>query len=306
MSRNARTALVDLLSTEIGPAVDTADPHMDDGWLTAHVALRAVEWVLDAAGFGPNQPAASQVWGRLGMHETVDAVAAAHRRYELASDNDDGLEWPMPVDSYVGVIETVLATDLAALPVGPELSAPGRFAAPNEPDLVRSIEATTEFNGRFELYSWLIQRRVGGALCRHDLPSEIDRFIAHWSFRRSHPNPWVEWDRDAAFSLMVGIQRTSLVWSGRPRWDPGVETARDRALQFLFCFAEDTRFFTNCDAHVLDSWTQERGCDLLNGARFRINPEAMFDTGIVLFSRHAAGLWWHSEGDPDTPLGMSP
>jgi hypothetical protein len=41
-----------VLTHHLGDAIDTVDP-LSDGRLTAHGALRAVEWALDAAGLEP-------------------------------------------------------------------------------------------------------------------------------------------------------------------------------------------------------------------------------------------------------------
>src|SRR5262245_17330978 len=133
MTTPMREVLVATLADELGAAVDTADSDMDDGWLTAHVALRTVEWVLDAAG---HPDLALSVC----THDNVSALAKLHQSHEFASFDDDALDWPLPVTSYADMIEGVLGVDLASLPVEGELSAPARFAAPNEEVLVRAIE----------------------------------------------------------------------------------------------------------------------------------------------------------------------
>jgi hypothetical protein len=301
--KNVRTVLVDLLTDDLGAAIDTSD--LEDrrgdgfGWLTAHVALRAVEWVLDAAGFGPDEAEAADLWQRLALNDTVDTLADAYWRHELASLSDDDLEWPLPVGSYVTLVEEVLGVDLTSMPVRSGLQAPVRFGAPAEEGMVRSIEAAIDFGGRFDPRSWLIQRRVGRHPIETDPTAELDRFIAHWAYRRNFPNPWVEVGRDDAFAHIVAVQRTSLVWSARPWWDPGADVARGRAAQFLACFTGDTRFFTNGHGY------RKSGIDLSSN-HFTINPNSMFDTGIVMMSPRIAGIWWHSEGNPHTPLGMSP
>src|SRR5262245_53355608 len=104
---------------------------MGDGWLTAHVVLRTVEWVLDAAGFGPDTPGHADLWRRLELKDTVDALAETHQRREFASFSDDDFEWPLPTSSYVALIEALLGVDFTSLPVRSALQVPCRFAAPN-------------------------------------------------------------------------------------------------------------------------------------------------------------------------------
>jgi hypothetical protein len=214
---SVRTLLADVLTDHLGTVIE---PDLPDDWLTAHVALRAVEWALDAAGRGPVtclSPA------------SADALAGAHRRQELRSDR------PTPVRSYVGLIEEVLGADLGALPAAPDARAPVRFGAPNDEDLIRSIREQADFAGRFDPLAWVIQRRVGRPPRRHDPSGDLDRFMARWSYARDVLSPWVEVGRDDAFAHVVAVRRVSLADSvARGRrvarsWAPGPEVAGDRA-----------------------------------------------------------------------------
>ena len=198
----------------------------------------------------------------------------------------------LPTGTYVDLVAESLGTDLAAVPASPVRAAPARFGAPNDEAMVQAIRARTDITIRSEPGGWWVQRRVSGRPLTEDLTDELDRFIAHWSYRRSHPNPWLEIGRGDAITRMVALQRTSLLWSRLPWRDPGAGAARDRAEGFLACFTADTRYFTN-------------GQNLTSSA-FRINPEAMMDNGVVLLGPRHAGLWRHSEGEANTPLGMSP
>jgi hypothetical protein len=221
---------------------------------------------------------------------TVRALADAFLRQAARHEQHDGA-WPPSVEADVTLIEAALDTDLSVFPAPADATALIRFAPPTDERVVDSINAQPGTFLAVEPDSWLIQRCVGRFdLHKPDLSAELDRFIAHRGYQRDHPNPWAEHSRTDAPALLVGIQRTSLVWSAPPPWDPGATLARERAEQFLGCFPTDARFFSNADG---SAWS------------FRITP-AMFDTGVVVMSQQYAGIWWHAEGDRNAPLGFSP
>lgn len=294
MATDARVALIDLLTEEFGAEIEL---DFATERLTAHFALRAVEWVLEAAGSTPEMSRHEEP-RRLARSETVTAVCAAHKRRYDAWIHDDDMDSPETVEGYVGVLEEVLGVDLAILPVPTLPRVPARFAAPDGPAIEAITCAYREFSDH-DPDTWLIQRRVGRYAADFDLDDDLDRFIAHWSYRRDYPNPWVEINRGDALRHMTAVQRKSLVWSAPPFWDPGEKVARSRAEDFLYVFdLKRTRFFTNGDGY--------RSRNLHDGNYFRITGHAMFETGVVAIGPRYAGLWWHAEGDRATPLGMSP
>jgi hypothetical protein len=251
MGGDVRAELTHLLIEELGPAIDTEDSFLDDGWLTAHVALRAVEWTLEATGHGLPMSNDVDLWQRLASDDTVTALSAAHKADESAWLADDAHPWPTPVTSYVDMIETILGVDLAALPASPSpepqhrgairpqsrapsLSAPLRLAAPNEPRVLRAIATRDDFLGRFDPQSWLIQRRVG-RLSREtqNITTEIGRFVGHWPVVAQVVDSWTEVERaDAIAGMAAGAT-----------WLHDLDLARDRAIEFLACFSSDTRYF---------------------------------------------------------------
>jgi hypothetical protein len=251
MVTSVRAELAGLLAELLGPTVDTEDSFLDDGWLTAHVALRAVEWTLEATGYGMLRPEYVDLWRRLASDDTVTALATAHRADEDVWFADDAHPWPTPVRSYVDMIVTTLGIDLAAWPAMSSLepghrgavrrfgsplkfSAPLRFAAPNEPEIVRAITARDDFYGRLDPSSWLIQRRVGRL--SHETPdvmAEIDRFVGHWPVVREMVDSWVEVDRAAAVAGMTAAAT----------WFHDHDLAEHHAIRFLACFSPDTRYF---------------------------------------------------------------
>jgi hypothetical protein len=109
------------------------------------------------------------------------------------------------------------------------LRAASRFGAPLAEDAVACVDVqTTEYMGRFDPVNWLVQRRVGRCSRKPDLTAELDRFVAHWSYRRDLPNAWMEVDRNEAVDLIVALQRTSLVWG--PHRDRNLNNARARSM----------------------------------------------------------------------------
>lgn len=272
VSGEVRRILVDHLTTELGPAIDTTDP--GEGRLTAHVALRTVEWVLDSSGLGPDDPRVEATWRALGQAETVDALAAVHRRreWEYYYTDDDDDEWPLPVGHYADLIETVLDTDLAALAVDTWRPATARFGAPTDATVIGCIEAQREFSPH-DPFTWRIQRCIGLADPHADeLDAELDRFVAQWSPMQVR---WVEINRGQAIDHLVDCLRTSA-----PVRDPGERAARDPVDGFLYCFPRQTRYFTD---------TKRTG-----RYSFRITQAAL-DTGVVAISRSLAGIWWFAE-----------
>lgn len=236
MADDVRADLTDLLTDELGPVVDTED--FDNGWLTAHVALRAVEWTLESAGYPDS--VAPGLWRRLASNDAVDAVSTAHRAEEYAWIADDAHEWPTPVDAYVGLIERTLGVDLAALNAAPHtaphLRPPLRFAAPNEPAMVAAITARDDFFGRVDPLSWLIQRRVGRpSLEPPDVPTEINRFVAHWPVVADTVGSWTEISRADAVTGMAA----------EATWLRDRDLARAGATRFLACFTPETRHFVS-------------------------------------------------------------
>lgn len=280
---DVRQVLVERLTTEIGPEVDTDDPEL--GWLTAHAALRTVEWVLDSCGYGPDHPLAQPAWRALALTSTVDALKAAHTQREsewYGNDDDDG--WPLPVGDYVTLIESLLDTDLAGLAVEAWRPATARFTVPTDETVIGCIRERKYF-GYNDPDSWVIQRRIGLAdLSQCDIEAELDRFVVHWSFKRNCPNPWLEIDRGQAIENLVRGQRTSLLWRRVPWSVPTEREARDKVDSFLYCFPRrQTRFFTNCERPG-SYW-------------FYLVTEATFDTGVVAISPGLAGIWWFAEAD---------
>jgi len=140
------------------------------------------------------------------------------------------------------------------------------------------VEEDEHGGGRLTAHGAL--RAVEYVLDRDDirkdsLDDELDRFVAHWDYRRDHHNPWQEICRADAIARLVKLQREPLLSAGPGYTPTRLTAAHDKVDAFLYCFGSDTRFFTN-------------------GA-FRITEAAM-DTGVVLLSRSLAGIWWHAEG----------
>jgi hypothetical protein len=284
---NIRQMVVDLLTTTGGVA--------DDGheWATAHGALRALEWALDASGLDPRMPDGQRLRLMLGSPQSVQAVTQAHWQRQLAYfASDDDQPWPPSVPAYVDLVQDTLGVDLAALAVADAGNALVRFAAPDTDALIQAIGAQCEFFDDLEPDAWLIQRCIGPLdVTRTDLSAELDRFIGHWDYRRDALNPWIPLERAEAVEHLITVQRTSLMWSN-PDWTgPAVDLAAARATRFLSCFDQSTRYFTN--ALGPRSWA------------FRITGAA-FDTGVVMINPRLAGIWWHAEGDRSAPLGVSP
>lgn len=256
--RSARDELVTLLADEFGAGVEPDD--RGEGRLTAHGALRAVEYVLDRDG--------------LATDRCVEELAAAHRQAYADWIHDDDAVWPPPVEKYAGMVERVLGLDLAALPAA--AGALVRFGAPIDETQIGCIEQLAGHFGHDEPQTWRLQRCVGHLdTGKDDHDRELDRFVAHWGYRRDHPNPWQEIDRAAAIAHLVKLQREPLLSAGPGHVPPRLAVARDNVDTFLYCFGPGTRYFTN-------------------GA-FRITGAAT-DTGVVLLSGALAGLWWHAEG----------
>lgn len=132
-----------------------------------------------------------------------------------------------------------------------------------------------------------MQRRVGQvAVAGRDLTDELDRFVAHWSYLR-RGSEWMEVGRGLVPTFLVALQRTSVLYGPRPWWDPGARRAAARAADFLACFSEGSRFFTNTDGfpHRID------------GQRFGLT-DSLFDAGLVALGARYAGMWWHVEDEP--------
>jgi hypothetical protein len=274
VARRIREKLVDTLRDRLGAELDDEDP--GDGRMTAHAALRTLEWVLESFGHKEFSPA-------LEDPGTVEEIVAEFRRRELAWYGDDGddSDWPPPVVGYVELIESVLGTDLDSMPDSPWRPALARFGAPTTDQIVESIKARTDF-GYNEPQTWLIQHRIGGPIDDDTIDLEIDRFIAHWGFRRDTSSAWHECDRGQALAHLVYIQRHSLVWTNHPGWVKDDREAEVRAHNFLVCFPKATRYFSNASS-PRSSW-------------FPIT-EYTFDTGIIAFCDNLAGIWWHAEED---------
>ncbi|GCD96874.1 hypothetical protein [Embleya hyalina] len=292
---NVRGALVAMLAREFGEGVDTEDPVLHDGRLVGHFALRAVEWLLDTGGFGADDARYTRLWERLGARATLDTLASAHRRHERAWLSDADVVWPLPPGTYVELIQEALGSDLANLPMAIEPPPPGRaavrFAAPFDENIARSIAARTDFEGHLDPRSWVIQRCIGHDPRAPDPTDTLDRFVAHWSYRRSVLSPWVEVNRSDAVDHLVRLQRTSLLYTRPPGRRPSADVARARVELFLACFGDDTRFFTN------GPWYGSRRSEADRDFRspdFGIT-DATVDSGVVMIDARVAGLWWHAE-----------
>ena len=256
--RSARDVLIELLADEFGAGVEQ-DEH-GVGRLTAHGALRAVEYVLDRDG--------------LATVGSMEALTTAHRQAYYDWEVDDDAVWPPPVEQYVAMIERVLDLDLATIPAA--RGALIRFAAPIDEVQIGCIKELIGDFGYNDPPTWRIQRCVGRLDIRQDcLDDELDRFVAHWDHRRDHPNPWQEISRADAITHLVKLQREPLLSAGPGYHPTPLPAAHDRVDTFLYCFGPDTRYFTN--------------------GSFRLTDAAM-DTGVVLLSSRLAGLWWHAEG----------
>ncbi|MFI0206660.1 hypothetical protein [Streptomyces sp. NPDC016734] len=265
--------------------------------MIAHVALESAKWVLEAAGLGPETLECAAAWRRLRQGRTVDVLAEAHWDQALYSMADEDALWPLPIDAYIELIGHAIGIDLNALTARSAVpfDAISRFGAPLADDALQSIRGQSGENiGRFDPASWLVQRRVGSRSRTSDLTAELDRFVAHWSYKRDFPNVWVEVGRDEAISVIVAVQQTSLVWG--PLKSRNLHDAHAHAEQFLGCFASNDRYFTN-------------GCRFNQGRldlySFTI-AGALMEAGVVAMDDRHAGIWWHAEGDRSTPLGMSP